>query len=268
MPRPRTILVVLLLAPVALYAAMVGGLALGQDRLLYPGAFGMAPGLAAYATAGSQEVSVAVEGGLVLRGLHREAGPGQPTFVVFHGNGGHDARKLHVFADRGWGTLIVPHRGFSGNPGRPSQAALIDDAGRVLDVATGPLGLQPGRIVLYGESLGSGVAIRVAAKGAWRAVVLEAPFATVEDRAAELFSWLPVRRLLRDRWRSVDHVGEVERPLLILHGDADEIMPIAHGRRLFDAATEPKRAVWMRGGGHQLPPERVADEIAEFLADH
>lgn len=266
MRRIRTLVLWLIGIAATLYALVVGAVWLAQDRLLYPGwAVGLPP-LSAYETPGAREVEVPVGDGLTLTGLYREADPGAPTLVVFHGNGGHDARKLWAFGAHGWGTLIVPYRGFSGNPGQPSQETMIADARAVLDFATGPLGLPPGELVIYGESLGSGVAVRAAPGGDWRAVVLEAPYAAVVDRAAELFPWMPVRLLLRDRWRSVDHVGALDLPVLILHGTADPVMPIAQGRRLFAAAPEPKRAVWVEGGGHQLPPLRVIEEIERLLA--
>ncbi|PRY93776.1 hypothetical protein BCF33_2660 [Hasllibacter halocynthiae] len=267
MRRARTLILWLIGVAAALYALVVGAFWLGQERLLYPGWSVGLPPLSAYETPGAVPVEVPVSGGIVLRGLYRAADPDAPTLVVFHGNGGHDARKLWAFGAHGWGTLMVPYRGFSGNPGRPSQAALVADARAVLDFATGPLGLSPDDVVVYGESLGSGVAVRAAAGGPWRAVVLEAPYAAVVDRAAQLFPWVPVRLLLRDRWRSVDHVAALGVPLLVLHGTDDPIMPIAQGRRLFEAASGPKRAVWIEGAGHQLPPLRVMEEIERFLAD-
>lgn len=266
MRRARRLLLWLIGVAAGLYGLVVAAIWLVQERLLYPGwAVGLPP-LSAYETPGAREVAVPVTDDLTLTGLYRPADPGEPTLVVFHGNGGHDARKLWAFGAHGWGTLIVPYRGFSGNPGRPAEGAVIADARAVLDFATGPLGLSPGEVVIYGESLGSGVALRAAPGGDWRAVVLEAPYAAVVDRAAELFPWLPVRLMLRDTWRSLDHVAALGLPLLVLHGTADPVMPIAEGRRLFAAAADPKRAVWVEGGGHQLPPLRVIDEIERFLA--
>jgi fermentation-respiration switch protein FrsA (DUF1100 family) len=110
--------------------------------------------------------------------------------------------------------------------------------------------------VLYGESLGGGVAVSIAAERAAAgrpvaALVLEAPLSSVTDVAAHHYPWAPVRCLLKDRFESVARIARVHAPLLIVHGDADGIVPIRYGRALFEAAREPKEATWIPGGGHE-----------------
>jgi fermentation-respiration switch protein FrsA (DUF1100 family) len=161
---------------------------------------------------------------------------------------------------------MAAYRGFAGNAGAPSAEGLVRDAEAALAHAAAA-GLPPGRIVLYGESLGTGVAARMAAGGApWRAVVLDAPYTSLAGRAAEMYPWVPVRALIRHEFDTLDLMDRIAAPVLVLHGTDDRIIPVEHGRALV-AALPGARGVWVEGGTHFLPPDRVAAELAAFLAE-
>ena len=236
-----------------------------QDRLLHHGWTGPSEAQVA-AVQGLTEIAIPGPDGAPLRAWYREADAGRPTLILFHGNAGFQWRKLDALAAQGFGLLLTSYRGSAGGPGTPSETGLLADARAALAWAEAG-GLAPEEIVLYGESLGTGVAARMALEpGEWRALVLDAPYTSVVDRAAEIYYFFPVDLLLRDRFETDSFIADVDTPVLILHGTADMVIPVAHGRALFDMATEPKRGVWIDGGTHFLPPNRIADEVADFLA--
>ena len=127
-------------------------------------------------------------------------------------------------------------------------------------------GMPPERIAVVGESLGTGVAVQLAAQRPVAALVLGAPFTAAVDVAAEIYPWLPVRLLMKDQFISRDHIGEVKAPLLIIHGDADRVIPVEQGRALFAMANEPKELVIVPGVGHEAigAPEILA-HVADFI---
>jgi pimeloyl-ACP methyl ester carboxylesterase len=248
--------------PAILYLGVVVALWSVQDRLIFPGWVG--PSVAQVAAV-PDLTEITIPGDPDLRGWYRPAAPGRPTLVVFHGNAGFQWPKLTAFAARGYGILFATYRGFAGNPGAPSETGLMAD-GRATLARAAALDLRPEDVVIYGESLGSGVAARMALEpGDWRALVLDAPYTSVRERAAEMYPYLPVRPLVRHAFDTLSIIEEVEAPLLILHGTADFVIPVEHGRTLLAAATEPKAAVWFEGGSHLLPAEPVAEAVDAFL---
>jgi fermentation-respiration switch protein FrsA (DUF1100 family) len=137
------------------------------------------------------------------------------------------------------GILMPEYRGYGGNPGEPSEDGFVRDAEAALTFLKRE-GLAPDRIIVYGESIGSGVATRVASERPVTAVVLESPFTSLTAMAARHYPWLPVGRLLQDRFDSASRIGRVRAPLLVLQGGRDTIVPPEMGRALFEAASEPK----------------------------
>jgi pimeloyl-ACP methyl ester carboxylesterase len=244
-----------------LYVLAVGGLWAFQETFIFPGWEG--PSAVQVASVPGLE-EIVIPGTVPLRAWMRAAGPGAPTIVIFHGNAGTQWSQLEAFAARDWGILIAAYRGFAGNAGDPTEAGLYADAEAVLAYAA-ETGLAPGETVLYGESLGTGVATRMATQDAgWRALVLDAPYTSVTDRAAEHYPWVPVHALIRHEFDTKTILPQVAAPILILHGTEDEIIPIHHGREL--AALVPRAsAVWIAGDDHFLAPDRVAEELAAFL---
>jgi uncharacterized protein len=195
--------------------------------------------------------------------------PGKPVLLYFGGNGdslaGDEQERFPQIAADGVGVLDVAYRGYSGSTGHPTESGLHLDA----DAAYAWLAarVKPGDIVIAGHSLGSGVAVRLAAEHPVRALVLESPFTSTVDVAEGVLPWAPVRLLMWDRFESSRWIGKVHMPVLIVHGDRDETIPFAEGQALFALANPPKSFVRIPGGGHDDLPERgLYPQIWRFLA--
>lgn len=172
--------------------------------------------------------------------------------VYFHGNASNLAKRaafFRYFLDEGFGLVALSYRSFGGSKGQPSEAHNISDAVMVLDWLYAD-GWSGATTALYGESLGSGVAVQVAAQRDVAGVVVHAPYAAIDDLMAEKAPWALPKLLTTDRYRSVEFVAGIDAPLLWLHGEADRVIPMHHGQRLFDAAREPKAGVIIPGAGH------------------
>ena len=211
------------------------------------------------------EVRLRTADGLDLVAWQAAGAPGRPILVYFHGNGGNIAGrvfKVRPFIEAGYGVLLVSWRGYGGNPGSPSEEGLLTDGRAALD----HLGAET-PLVLFGESLGGGVAVRLAAERRPAALILEAPFDSAVAVGAEHYWWLPVRLLMKDRFESIRWIGDVQAPLLIVHGERDGVVPAEHGRRLIEEATEPKQGVFLPRAGHNDLFDHGAAEIElEFLS--
>jgi fermentation-respiration switch protein FrsA (DUF1100 family) len=171
---------------------------------------------------------------------------------MFHGNAGSLRRerfRVRQFADAGMGVLLLSYRGYSGNAGSPTEEGLYADARAALDWLE-QRGVAAASIVLYGISLGSGVATKMAAEREVGAVVLEAPYTSTVDVAAFRFPIVPVTWLMEDRFESLARIKAITEPVLVMHGDRDSVIPQRFGRRLFDAANMPKEGFWPMGLGH------------------
>ncbi len=254
------------------WALIVGLMFVGQRSLLYhPDP--TPPAAAELRAAGFQPLPVRTEDGLDLIAWHRPAAGGRPTVVLFHGNAGHHGHRLHLgkpLAERGFGLVLAPYRGYGGAPGRPTEDGLVRD-GHAAVAALESLAVPRGRIAFWGESLGGGIATRLAADAAgegrpFLALMLQAPFTSVFERAAELYPFIPARWLVLDRFDNRRRIAQIGTPLLIVHGEADTIVPAAHGRRLLEAAKEPKLGVFIPGAEHNdLHAFDVTGRIATFL---
>lgn len=212
----------------------------------------------------TQAVRIATEDGESLVAWYRAPQAGRPIFVFFDGNGGRPqiwGGRWRRIAESGAGFLAVYYRGYSGSTGRPSEQGLHRDARAGYDWLIAHK-YTPRDIVIHGFSLGSGVAVRLAAER------LEAPFTGVDDVAAAHFS-SAARLLIRDSYRTRDWIGAVDVPVLIVHGDADTVIPFTQGQRLYALANWPKQFVRMAGSDHgTLVRDGIYPHIARFLAAH
>lgn len=252
-----------------LYAALAAALYLGQRALLYfpdPST----PDPARYGLAG--DIAVAgyrTEDGLDLAAWYRPATrQGYATVVYFHGNAGHFGDRAPVARylwDQGYGVLLAGYRGYGGNPGSPSETGLFADGRAALAWLAGQ-GVPADCTVLYGESLGSGIAVRLASEARVAAVVLESPFTSIADVAAAHYPIFPVSLLVRDRFDSLARIGAIGAPLLVMHGERDRTVPVRFGRRLYAAAADPKEAWWHPEGGHvDLHAHGAGRIVLDFL---
>jgi fermentation-respiration switch protein FrsA (DUF1100 family) len=234
------------------YAALVGGLFLFQRQLLYfPDR--TRPELAGLEQLGVREGVLSTEDGLSLLSWYLPGHPGRPVILYFHGNGGHIGHRVERmlrFAREGYGVLMPEYRGYGGNPGTPSESGLYADARAALGFLEHE-GVAPNRLVLYGESLGSGVAVELAAQRDVAGVILEAPFTSVAEVAQCHFPYVPAARLVIDRFDSRSRIDRVRASILVLHGERDRVVPVRFGRALFDAAPEPKKGWFVPEAGHE-----------------
>lgn len=202
-----------------------------------------------------------------------DAGPDRPVIVYFHGNAGvlgHRAARFRWMIDSGWGVVGIGLRGGSGTGGSPTEATLAVDARAVYDALPDLLArpVAGETVVLYGESLGSGVAVTLATEREVGGVILETPYAAIDDLAQEKFPFFPIKALgaVRDPFRSVDRIAEIDAPVLMMAGTRDFVIPLHHSQRLFDAAAHPKWYRWFDGGmHHDLWRRGATDAIAEFM---
>jgi fermentation-respiration switch protein FrsA (DUF1100 family) len=182
---------------------------------------------------------------------HVAAKPGHPVILYFHGNGdflaGFFGRFRDLIAD-GAGIVALSYRGYAGSSGQPSEQGLLQDAAAAYAFTTARYSAD--RIVAWGFSLGSGVAVALAAEQPVAKLILEAPYTSISDVAASMIPILPVRLVMRDSFRSDQRIARVKAPLLIMHGARDPGIPIGFGERLFALAHEPKQFVRFPEGGH------------------
>jgi uncharacterized protein len=206
--------------------------------------------------------------GLALRAAFREAAPGKPTLLFFHGNAdsisGADA-ATRALVETGYGAMLVEYRGYGGNPGSPSEAGFYADAEAAM-AWLARQGIAPANTVIVGNSIGSGPATEMAVRHQPAALVLISGFASLPIAASDVFRVLPTMLLLRDRFDNAAKIGRVRGPILILHGDADTIVRPHHADLLSDAAPKATRII-VPGAGHELAylPESQA-RILEWLA--
>jgi fermentation-respiration switch protein FrsA (DUF1100 family) len=201
--------------------------------------------------AGVEEVILGTPDGAEVIVWAGRAQPGQPTILYFHGNGGSlesRSERIRKYMARGYGVFMMSYRGFSGSSGAPSEAANVGDAKLAYDALVAR-GVDPAAIIVYGESLGSGVAVQVAAEKRVAGVILDAPYTSMFELAALHYPQLP-RWLMRDRYETMNTIGKVTAPLLIVHGEEDDVVPVAMGRALFEAANAPKEIATLPGAGH------------------
>ncbi|MCK5546038.1 MAG: alpha/beta hydrolase [Rhodospirillaceae bacterium] len=196
-----------------------------------------------------------------------------PVIMHFHGNAGNigsRASKARMLIDKGYGVLLAEYRGYGGNSGTPDEPNLMFDGKAAVDFLASQ-GVPTSRVVAYGESLGSGIVVSLAMDAAFdgkhfKAVVLEAPFSSAVDAGRAHYPFLPVGILMKDRFESTSRISAIRAPLLIVHGDKDEVIPINLGKKLFSAALPPKEAKWIPGAGHNnLYEFGAGDVVLEFL---
>lgn len=241
-----------LLIPVLLYLTIMAIMFFMQRSLLYFPDKNALP-LSAFPALKGDELRIKSADGTLLSSWWMPGKPTHPTVLYLHGNAGNlnnRAEKFSLFQQAGFNVLALSYRGYGHSDGSPSEAGLYSDAEAALLHLVELQKLQPDQILLYGESLGTGVATELATRHKVKGLVLEAPFTSVVNRAAELYPWLPVSFLLKDRFESIRKIPQIHVPIQIFHNHSDAVVPIHHGKALYDAAHEPKEAHWLDGPSH------------------
>ncbi len=258
---------VVVLAIVAYAIATLGMYAFQRKLQYHPANKGLTPESVGITGASIETLATADGEKIIL--WHAPAKAGMATILYFQGNAGEIGDRplrFSYYQSRGFGVAYLSYRGFGGSSGSPSEAGLIADANAAYDWLIAK-GVEPGRIALLGESLGSGVAVQLAAKREVGAVALEAPYTSTVEVAAKIYWWLPVHALMKDQFKSIDFIAAVVAPLLIIHGEEDGLIPVEFGKRLFAAANQPKELDVVPGFGHDvLFEESTWAREAEFFA--
>jgi len=223
---------------VGVYIALVSCIFAFQRHLMYHPAKNIAPP-EVYGLSGVEDVFLSSADGVRLQAWVRPSRKGMPTIVYFHGNAANlsdRAAKFGGFIDAGFGLVAVSYRGYGKSEGCPSEAGLYADARAAVAYAKKIMHVPQEKLIYFGESLGSGVAVQMAAEQTPALLALEAAYTSVETRSAELYPFvLGVRNLVLDKYDSLSKIKDVHAPLLMLHGQRDEIIPLSHARTLFAA---------------------------------
>jgi hypothetical protein len=260
----------------AAFAVLVLAVRLGQRKLLYfP--FGRPPNVAHAEIPGAQEVELRTEDGLTLRAWHVPAsnGPARAAVIVFPGNAGHRGDRRSIAAGlsrRRFDVLLVDYRGYGGNPGKPTEAGLARDARAARRLLVEERGVDPARLLYFGESLGAAVALGLAAEAEPRALVLRSPFASLADVARVHYPFLPLSLILVESYPSLERAARIRCPVLVVAGDRDRVIPVAQSRAVEAAlASSHKRLLILPGADHNdaelVAGDRLLDEVERLWSD-
>ena len=271
----KRMLLQFLMVTAAAYAIVVFFTWLTQDRLIYfPQIGGVARLTPAKVKLPFEETRIATADGETLAAWWVPAAPQRGVVLLFHGNAGSIADRIDYlphFHAMGYAVLLVDYRGYGASTGKPSEQGTYLDAQAAWQWLTAGRGIKPGAIVLAGESLGGAVAAELAARVQPRALLLISTFTSVPDFGSEIYPWLPVRLISRYRYDTLAYLRNYRGPVLVAHSRDDEIVPFAHGERLYAAASGHKTMLEMRGGHNESflfsqPP--WVRTVSDFLEHH
>ena len=232
---------------------------LQRSMIYFP--FGSVPDPVAVGLSDVEPVTIATSDGETLRGWWvpamplggTDAAPALGTIIVFNGNAGNRGYRAELalrLRARGLNVLLFDYRGYGGSTGRPSEGGLAEDARAIRTYTLSRPGVDSSRVVYFGESLGAAVAIELAAGAPPAALVLRSPFTSLGDVGQLHYPFLPVKRLLRDRFPSLERMPRIACPVVVVAGSNDSIIPIAQSRAIFDAARGPKSWTVIEGADH------------------
>jgi fermentation-respiration switch protein FrsA (DUF1100 family) len=209
---------------------------------------------------------IATPDGVRLHAWHAAGPATQPTLIWSHGNGGNIASRADVLlalAARGLNVLAYDYRGYGKSSGRPSEAGVYRDAQAVYD-SERRRGVPAARIICFGESLGGAVSVPLASTRPCAGVAVVSTFTRLRDVARHHVG--PLAFFVGDQFDTLNRIRNIAAPILVAHGDRDDVVPYALGRRLFAAANQPKRFLRVRGANHNdiFAEPGLIDAIAEF----
>lgn len=258
----------LLLVGFFMILALSLGIYVFQRYLIYVPAK-VVPTREAYQALDMQEVQIMTSDGLHLLAWYKPASETQPTVLVMHGNAGHIGNRMPLarhFIETGFGVLLLEYRGYAGNHGSPSESGLYSDASAAM-MFLNKQGVKDKQIVVYGESLGTGVATKVATQYSVCALVLQSPFTSLTSVARYHYPWILLRPW--DKFDSLSRIRQINAPLLVLHGEEDTLVPFIEGLTLYNHAMEPKTMIAFPGRGHNsLWDDEFFAHVTSFIGTH
>lgn len=217
-----------------------------------------------------QEVQVKTIDGLQLLSWYKPAKAGRPTIIYFQGNAGHIGNRSQLvrpYLNQGYGVLLAGYRGYGGNKGTSNEQGLYDDATAAFNF------LQKAHVptrcmVLFGESLGSALVVQLAKEHSVGAIVLLTPFTSMTDLGKYHYPLLPIKFLLKDQFNSLAKISSVKAPLLVILAEKDNIVPMQFGKRLFEAANNPKELLIYPNKGHNDLHQVVQAKVIAFITKY
>ena len=202
-----------------------------------------------------EKVKILTSDGINLQGwFHKKDLKRFKTIIYFHGNAGkleNRIHKLNHFKDMDVNFLIIAWRGFSGNKGKPSEKGLYIDANSAIKWLK-KLGLAEKDIILYGESLGTGVATEIAQSNNYAGLILETPFTSMIEAAKNFYPYIPVSLLLKDKYDNQNKIKNINTPVLVMHGEIDQIVPFRMGKKIYEIANQPKYSHFTKFDDHMM----------------
>ena len=215
-----------------------------------------------------KEINITTGDGIDLLSWYYIGDKNLPLLVYFHGNSFHigdRAHRIKKYIDNNWSVLLVSWRGFGGNSGKPSEKNLYEDGNAVLSWISKNTSFENKQIVIYGESLGSGVAVELGTKSRFLSIVLEAPFMSIPEVAQKRYKIFPVQYLVKDKFDNYSKIDKIKSPLLILSGKKDEIVPHQHSIQLLEKAIVNKKGVFIDEAIHNnLYDFGIEKEVIKF----
>jgi fermentation-respiration switch protein FrsA (DUF1100 family) len=261
-----------LISLLSIYCLIMLGMFVMQRKIMFipdraslnPEAFGI-PRLTKQRLVTSDNVSITA--------WYKQAENNKPTVLYFHGNAFHLGAEYRLsrfnhIINEGYGLLAISYRGYGDSDGNPSEQGLYED-GRAGFAFLQEQSISHDRVIILGESMGSGVATHMAVEHKVGAVILDSPYTSTVDVGAADYWWLPVHLLLLDKFESWKKIGRVTSPITIIHGDADDTIPVSHGERLFSLANEPKKLTILKGVSHvDAHPDIIMQELNRLTSEY
>ena len=216
-----------------------------------------------------QKVKIPTSDNIELLGWYHEKNlKDHKTLVYFHGNAGsleNRIHKLNHFKNMNINFLIIAWRGFSGNNGKPTEEGLYIDGKSAIDWLI-KKGVDEKNLILYGESLGTGVATHLAQNKNYAGVILETPFTSMIDAAKKFYPYIPVSLLLKDKFENYKKIKNINSPILVMHGEVDQIVPFFMGKKIYELANEPKYSYFTKYDDHMMEyDENLVLALKSFL---
>ena len=216
-----------------------------------------------------EKVKINTQDGIELMSwYHNKNVNNYKTILFLHGNAGSLENRIHKinhFKDMNVNFLLVAWRGFSGNKGTPTEKGLYEDAESAVRWLKSK-GVRENNIIVYGESLGTGVATEIAQNKNFAGIILESPFTSMVDAGKDKYPYLPVRLLLKDRYESNKKIKNINSPILIMHGKVDNIVPFHMGKKMYELANEPKYSYFSEYDDHMMEyNEKLLKVLKDFI---